>query len=187
MFRILIGSVLGGIAQFLIGALFWGTPLGRLAFRHLDEVNTADLHVALARTLTQSGTGTYVVPVPETAAGTALLARGPVAMIFFNTNGFPPMGWANLMAGLVVSIVMLLLAGVGLSLVDGTAARIKAALLMAVATILYFVLGTPIYYPFMPWGYWVWSALIDFVGFATGVHVLIRWFMPAAPVTPRAG
>ncbi|MBA3896801.1 MAG: hypothetical protein H0X36_06635 [Sphingomonadaceae bacterium] len=183
MIRILIGSILGGIVQFVIGAIFWATPLAKLAFTALGDPETADLQTAMARTLTATGSGTYFVPSPETAAGTALMGKGPVALIFFNTSGFPPMDAGALLVGLVLSVVMLFLVGTALSLLDSFEARLKAMLLFAAATVLYFILAMPVYNVFLPWGWWIYLAVADFLAFTAGAFVLIRWFMP--PAAPR--
>lgn len=185
MIRILIGSIVGGIVQFIIGALFWATPLGKLAFRTLGQAETADLQTAMARTLTPTGTGTYFIPSPETAAGAILMGKGPVGLVFFNTGGFPAMDWHALLVGLVLSVVMLLLVGVALSLVDGFAARIRVALLFGVATVLYFILSVPVYNITMPWAWWIYLAVSTFVGFAAGAFILIRWFVPRMVPLPR--
>jgi hypothetical protein len=185
MVRIVIGSILGGIVQFIIGAIAWVSPLGGLAYKTLGDAETADLHTSLARTLTATGTGTYFIPSPDTAAATALFGRGPVGLIFFNTSGFPVMDPASLLTGLILSIVMLLLIGTALSLVDGFAARLKVAGLFAVAMILYFVLSLPVYNFYLPWGWWIFLAVEELIAFAAGLFVLVRWFMPAAPVVPR--
>ena len=182
MVRILIGSVLGGIVQWIIGALFWATPLGRLAFRSLGDGETADLQASMARTLTQTGTGTYFIPSPETAQGGVLLGRGPVGLVFFNTDGFAAMDWSALATGLVMSIVMLLLVGVALSLVDGLQARLRVLMLFAAAAVLYFILAMPVYNYYLPWTWWVYLAISDFVAFAAGGFILTRWFVPSAPV-----
>lgn len=188
MIRILIGSILGGLVQFLIGAIAWATPLGKVAFKSLGDVPTADLHTALARTLTPTGTGTYFVPSPETPAGTALLGRGPVALIHFNSAGFPPMDPASLLTGLLLSVIMLFLTGVALSMIDGFARRMQALVMVASATVLYFVVALPVFNPYMPWDWWTYLAASSFIGFVTGGFVMLRWFMPKVrePATPAS-
>lgn len=186
MIRILIGSVLGGIVQWLVGAIFWATPLGKLAFTSLGEAPTADLQTALARTLTPTGTGSYFIPSPETADGAVLMGKGPVGLVFFNAGGFAAMDWSALATGLVMSIVMLLLVGVALSQVDGLTARLRALGLFAAATVLYFILAMPVYNYFLPWGWWIYLAVSDFLAFVAGGFILVRWFVPAAPVS-KAG
>jgi hypothetical protein len=181
MIRILIGSILGGIVQWMIGAIAWATPIGKLAFVGLDDAKTADLQMAMARTLTPTGSGTYFIPSPETSAGTTMLGRGPVGLIFFNTNGFPPMDWGAIMVGLVLSIIMLFIVGVALSQIDGFAARIRVTLLFGVATLLYFVLSLPVYNVYMPWAWWIFLAVEEGIAFGAAAFILIRWFMPPTP------
>jgi hypothetical protein len=99
MIRILAGSIAGGLAQFLIGFLFWGTPLANIAFTVAGDAQNADVQAALARDLGPTGTGAYYVPWPDTAQGTVLHGKGPVALIFFNTGGFPLVEISSLVTG----------------------------------------------------------------------------------------
>jgi hypothetical protein len=178
MGRLLIGSLLGGLLQFIIGAIAWATPLGRLAFGSADEAATAELQAALARTLAPTGTGTYFIPSPETAEGTVMLGKGPVAVVLFNSSGFPPMDPTALLTGLVMSVAMLFLTGAALSMIDGFAKRFQALLLIAAATVLYFILALPVFNIYMPWAWWIFLAVECFIGFVAGGYVLLRWFMP---------
>lgn len=180
MIRILIGSVLGGIVQFIIGAIAWATPLGRMAFSSANDAAAADLQAALARNLTSTGTGTYFIPSPDTAEGTVMLGKGPVALIMFNSAGFPAMDPAALLTGLGLSIIMLFLIGLALQAIDGFAARMQALVLIAVATLLYFVFAMPVYNHYMPWGWWVYLGVECFIALVAGGFVMLRWFMPAA-------
>lgn len=181
MVRLLIGSVLGGIAQFIVGAIAW-VGFGWIAIKSASDAANADLQVALARTLSATGTGTYMVPNPETSAGGALLGRGPVALVFFNTGGFPAMKPAALLEGLILSIVMLFLTGLALRSV-AAAERLKVAALFAAAALLYFVLSLPVYNFYMPVTWWVFLAVEEAIAFGLGVFVLVKWFMPE-PVAP---
>jgi hypothetical protein len=188
MVRIVIGSILGGLAQFLVGFIFWGTPLSRIAFTVAPDAQAAAVQTALAQNLTATGTGTYYVPWPETAQGLILHGRGPVALIFFNTGGFPLMSPASLIGGLVLSVVSIFLLGLALHTVANRvtdfASRAKIVVFAGVATTLYFILGQPTYNFYMPWGYWVYLALSLVIGFVAGGLVLARWFVPySAPRT----
>lgn len=186
MFKILIGAVVGGLVQFIIGAIAWATPLGRLAFGQADVAATADLQTALARTLSPTGSGTYFIPSPETAEGTVMLGKGPVALVMFNTSGFPPMDPAALITGLILSIVMLFLVGVALSMIDGFARRMQALVLIGVATVLYFILALPVYNSYMPWAWWIYLGVECFIAFAVGGFVMLKWFMPKVGATPAS-
>ena len=186
MVRIVIGSVLGGLLQFLIGFLFWGTPLSRIAFSVANDAQNATIQTVLAQNL--AATGTYYVPWPDTAQGTVLHGKGPVALIFFNTSGFPQVLPSSLIGGLILSIVAMLLLGLALHTVAARvpdfASRAKIVILASVAIVGYSILGQPIYNFYMPWGYWIYLAISLLVGFVAGGLLLARWFVPfAAPKT----
>jgi hypothetical protein len=184
MIRIFIGSIIAGLIQFIVGALAWATPLGRMAFTQAAGPETADIQAALARTLTTTGTGTYFIPSPETPEGTVLLGKGPVALIHFNTQGFAPMVPSALLTGLIMSIAMMLLVGVALSYVRAEK-RVAVMLLFASATILYFVASLPVYNFYMPWGWWAYLAVESFIAFTLGAFVLIKFFMPKSAAVPE--
>ena len=186
MVRIVIGSILGGLAQFFVGFIFWGTPLSRLVFTVAPDAQEAAVQTALAQNLTATGTGTYYVPWAETAQGLILHGRGPVALVFFNTGGFPLMEPASLIGGLVLAIVSMLLLGLALhtvaARVEDFASRMKIVVFASLGVVLYSVIGQPIYNFTMPWGYWVYLAISLIVGFVAGGFVLTKWFVPhAAP------
>ena len=182
MVRILIGSVVGGLAQWIIGALFWATPLSRIAFHVAGDPANAAVQQTLAQYLTPIGTGTYYVPWPDTPQGTILHGRGPVAMIHFNMSGFPLMDNTSLIEGLILSIVSILLIGLALHAIGGRvqdfASRAKLVVLFSVAATLYFTVGQPVFNYFMPWGYFLYLALSQVLGLVAGGLVLVRWFMP---------
>ncbi len=181
MFRVLIGSIVGGLAQFFVGFLFWGMPfLAHIPFTIASDAQNAAVQTALAQNLPT--TGTYYVPWPESSAGTVLHGRGPVALIFYNTHGFPSMDPGSLVVGLILSIVTIFLLGLALLVIAGRvgdfASRARIVLYFAVATVLYFTIATPVYNYYMPWGYWIYLALSQLVGIVVGGLILARWFVP---------
>ena len=186
MVRIIIGSVLGGLLQFFVGFVFWGTPLSRIAFSVANDAQNATIQATLAQNL--AATGTYYIPWPDTAQGTVLHGKGPVALIFFNTGGFPQMLPSALIGGLILSILSMLLIGLALHAVAARvpdfASRAKIVVFASVAIVGYSVLGQPVYNFYMPWGYWIYLAISLLFGFIAGGLVLARWFVPFA--APRA-
>ena len=72
MVRSVIGGLLGGLAMYIIGFIFWGTPLSALALSRAGDQESANLQAALAQGLNASGTGVYIIPDPATAQGTIL-------------------------------------------------------------------------------------------------------------------
>jgi hypothetical protein len=179
MIRLLIGSIVGGIVQFAIGGIAWMVIGAHFFTSRIGDAQTADLQSAMARTLSATGTGTYMVPSPATPAATALYGRGPVALIFFRTEGLAVINPGALFAGLGLSILMLLLVGLALRPIIGFAARLRVSGLFAVAMAAYFVLAMPLYNLALPWGWWIFLAIEELVAFGGGVFILVRWFMPA--------
>jgi hypothetical protein len=187
MIRVLVGSIVGGIAQFFVGFLFWGIPfLASIPFTIAPDAQNAAVQTALAQNLTATGSGTYFIPWPDSAAGTVLHGRGPVALIFFNTHGFPLMDPASLLTGLILSIASILMLGFALHVIAGRvgdfASRAWIVLWVSVATVLYFTLATPVYNYYMPWGFWIYLGLSQLAGFLAGGLILARWFLPAGVV-----
>ena len=186
MIRIVIGAVIAGIVQFIIGAVAWATPIGQLAFTALDDTKTAEVQAALAAGLTQTGTGTYFIPSPETAIGTTMLGKGPVALVMFNSHGFPPMEGSALITGFILSIVTMLLVGFAVKGLPDFASRMRVMLLFAVATVIYFAFALPVYNFYMPWAWWIFLGVEEFLAFAVGAFVMIKWFMPKPVVVVPA-
>ena len=188
MVRILIGSIVGGLAQWIVGAVFWGTPLAKIAFHVAGDAQNAAVQQSLAENLTPTGTGTYYVPWPDSAQGTVLHGKGPVALIHFNISGFPVMSGTSLIEGLILSIVSILLIGLALnavgSRVQDFASRAKLVVLFAVAATLYFTIGEPVFNYYLPWGYFIYLALSQLLGLVAGGLVLVRWFMPRLDASP---
>ncbi|NIJ34686.1 hypothetical protein [Sphingomonas oligoaromativorans] len=185
MIRILIGSIVGGLAQFFVGFIFWGLPfLSRIPFTIAPDPQNAAVQTALAQNLTATGTGTYYVPWPDSAAGTVLHGRGPVALIFFNTHGFASMDTGSLVVGLILSIATMLLLGLALHAIAARVldfpSRARIVVLTGVATVLYFTIAAPVYNYYMPWGYWIYLGLSQLVGWVVGGLILARWFVPRA-------
>lgn len=181
MAKTLLGGVLGGVALYLVGFLFWGTPLSRLAFKNLSEPQVAVAHQALAQTLTPNGTGTYLIPAPDTASGSVLYGKGPVAMVHFNSAGFPVMDSASLGTGFALALITGLLIAVALggiaSRVTDFVSRARVAILFALAITLYTEIGQPIVNHF-GFGYWIYLFIGDFIGLSVAGLIVARWFLP---------
>jgi len=181
MAKTLLGGIFAGTALYLIGIFFWGTPLSQLAFTRLGEAETAAAQTALAETLTPTGTGAYLIPAPDSAAGSVLYGKGPVAMVHFNTSGFPVVDGASLGTGFILALatgLLLALAMGGIaSRVTDFASRARVTLLFAFATTLYTEIGQPVFNHF-GWGYWIYLFISDFVGLSVAGLIIARWFLP---------
>jgi hypothetical protein len=175
MFKTLIGGLLGGLAMYLVGFLFWGTPLSNIAYSRIDGQASATLQAQLAQALTQSGTGVYAIPSPGSSEGTILYGKGPVAQVMFNTAGFPVVDSSSLIAGLVLALIVGVILAFALRAVTIDAAtRGRAAILFAFAAVLWMHIGQPIF-NHAPWGYYLYLAFSDFLGLAAAGLIAARF------------
>lgn len=189
MTRALLGGLVGGLVMYLVGFLFWGTPLSRLAFSSLPDAQSATVQAALAQNLTPGGTGTYLVPSPGTDQGTVLFGQGPVATVHFNTSGFPAVDSGALLGGLILSLIAGIVFAVAMTYVGrgvpAFADRARAAILFALAVTMYLDLGQPIFNHY-GFGYFIYLFVGDFLGFVAAGLIIARWFVPADAATPAS-
>lgn len=184
MARLFLGGALGGLAMWLVGFIFWGTPLSLLALSKTDAATTAAVQAALAQHLGPLGTGAYPIPWPGTPQGTQLYGQGPTAMVLFNTSGFANPDSAALIGGLVLAILCALVAGFALRMVAATlsfADRLKLVAITAVAVTAYSDLGQPIF-NHAPFGYFFYLWLSDVASWIAAGAVL-AWALPRPVVT----
>lgn len=177
--RLFIGSVLGGLAMWLVGFIFWGTPLSLLAFRQTSATGSLELQAALAQQLGATGTGTYWIPAAGSTTGTELIGRGPNALVHFINSGIALPDSGALLGGLILAIVCTLLVGIALRTCAPRATfggRLKLVLLFAVAVTAYSDLGQPIF-NHMPWGYHFYLWIAELLSWAAAGAVL-AWFLP---------
>lgn len=185
MVRSLFGGLVGGLALYLVGFLFWGTPLSNMAFANIDDARGAALQLALAETLTESGTGTYVVPWPGTDQGTVLYGKGPIATVHFVSSGFPVVDSGSLLGGLLLALltgilIAAALAGIG-DRVRAFSDRARLVILFSLATTLYLQLGQPVFNHY-GWGYFVYAFLADFIGLSVAGLLIARWFVSSKTI-----
>jgi hypothetical protein len=181
MAKTLFGGLVGGFVLYLVGFLFWGTPLSLLAFNRIDEAQSTTLQLALAQTLSATGTGAYAIPATNTANGSVLYGKGPIATIHYNISGFPVVDSGALLSGLILALVTgvliaLALGAVGNRVID-FASRARVAVLFALAITLYTEIGQPIFNHY-GYGYWVYLFFSDFLGLSLCGLIIARWFLP---------
>lgn len=174
MVRTLIGGLLGGLALYIVGFLFWGTPLSGLAFAHVDEAQSAAVQQALATAFSATGTGTYVVPDPGTPGGTILFGQGPIATVHFTAGGFPVVDSGGLLMGLILSLIVGMVIAVALHAVT-PGNRLRTGLLFALAITAFIDLGQPIF-NHLGWGHFTYQFLADLIGFSA-LAAVIAWFL----------
>lgn len=178
--RMMLGALLGAIAMFITGFIFFGTPLNRITLSGTDERQQAVVQQILAANL--PATGTYQIPVAEQSAATAILyGKGPIATIHYNTSGFAASSMEQLVTGFVHDILIALLMGFALLGIAGRVpdfgSRVRLVVLFSIAGAGLIHLGSPI------WNHHGWARFIYlFIGdsaiLIAGGLVIARWFLP---------
>ncbi len=183
MGRVLIGSVVAGIAVFLWGFIFWGmTPLPYSSLSR--TVDDAAAGRALMEQLPQ--TGTYLVPGRHNSADVqkSLFEAGPIAMVFFNREGKPMTSVVQMVQGLLYSIVIALLVGAALYLfsraVTGYTERVLLVGVIGVAGAIAMPLANIIWWYF-PAGWQLWNALYQAVSWLIMALILPSFVPRPAP------
>jgi hypothetical protein len=189
MVRTLIGGLVGGIIIFVVGFIFWATPLGEIPYAKASDAQNAAVQTALAQNLTEHGTGAYIVPAHQSAEGAVLYARGPIATIHFNTAGYSPDDMSMILPGFIVAIVSGLLMAFGLAAVGGGGRSFAGTAQLVVCFSLGFTvwefLGSPIFNHF-GWGFWIYAFIAESVSLILAGLVIARWFLPPGPSAPTA-
>ncbi|HEY1145694.1 MAG TPA: hypothetical protein VGE84_05075 [Allosphingosinicella sp.] len=181
MARVIIGAVAAAIAMFIIGFIFFATPLYKIGTASLDNAQAAAVQQALAANL--PGTGTYFVPGAETPQQTVMYGQGPIATIHYNVGGFSVADPGAIIGGLALNFVVALLIGFGLLAVarrvPDFASRARLAVCFAVATAAFVHLGEPIWYHH-DWSHSIYVFVADALALAAAGLVIARWFLPRA-------
>jgi hypothetical protein len=172
--------------MYLVGFLFWGTPLSAIALSSAGAKQDAAVQAALAQNLTLSGTGTYSIPAAGTGQGTVLFGKGPIATIHFNASGFPVVDTNALIGGLVLALIAGVIIAIALDfvarVVPAFADRAKIAILFALAVTFYLDIGQPMFNHY-GYRYFIYLFFADFLGFVAAALVITRWFLPKARIT----
>ena len=180
MIRVVIGAVPAALAMFVIGFIFFASGLQNIASRGLDDAHAASVQQSLAANL--QGTGTYVVPAPESSsAQTVMYGKGPIATVHYNAGGFPATDPTSLLSGLVLNFIVALLIGAALIGIDqrnsdfGSRARLVG--IFAVAASAYMHLGEPVYYHH-DWPHFIYLFVADAAALIAAGLIIARWFLP---------
>ncbi len=180
MIRTLIGGLIGGVIIFIMGFIFWASPLGAIPFSTSSDPQAAAVQTSLASNLTEHGTGTYLIPDPRTREGANLYTRGPVATVSFNTAGYSPEDMSALLPGFILAVVAGLLVAFGLAAVGGGRSFGDLARLVVLFTLGYaaWTCFTNPVFMHSDWRYWIYSFFAECVSFILAGLVIARWFMP---------
>lgn len=182
MIRVIIGAAAAAVAMFVIGFIFFVTPLSRLSVASIGDQPAANVQAALAANLPR--TGTYAVPGMDTPAQTSMYSQGPIATIHYNTDGFAADDPAMILVGFVFNFIIALLIGTALIGIDRRVpdfgSRARLAVIIAVAVTAFNHLGEPIYWHH-DWGHFIYLFVADAL-MLTAAALIQAWFLP-----PRRG
>jgi hypothetical protein len=188
MIRVLLGGLIGGVVMFIVGFVFWASPLSRIAFSTASEQQSANVQLALANNLPH--TGRYVVPNPESPGGTILYGRGPVATVDYNSAGFSTQDGSVLLGGFIHEVVVALLIGFTLYAVAGRVidfpSRARLVVGFSAAAVVLLALSDPIWMH-SDWRFAIYAVIADLAMLAVPGLVIARWFMPVPVGAARAG
>jgi len=173
--RALIGGVAAAVAMFIIGFIFFATPLHKLGTGSLDNAQAAAVQLAMAQNIPESGT--YFVPSGDTPEQAGMYSRGPVATVHYNTNGYSIADPASMIGGFLHRLVVCLLMAVGLytlSLhVPDFGTRVRLLVLGVVGAAVFMRLGQPIWYH-QDWGHAIYLFIADSVAMIVAGLVILK-------------
>ena len=185
MGRVIFGAIPAAIAMFLIGFIWYATPLAKLGLASLDNAQAAAVQQSMAANL--PGTGTYAVPGVDTAEQTSMFSQGPIATIHYNSGGFAAMDPGALVGGLVFYFVIALLLGLALIGIDRRVpdfpSRAKLVVIFAVAASAFMHLSEPIFYHH-DWPHFLYLFVGDALMLSAAGLIIARWFLPKGESAP---
>ncbi|MFN3945714.1 MAG: hypothetical protein ACK4K7_12380 [Allosphingosinicella sp.] len=183
--KVLIGAVAAAFAMFIIGALFFATPLRGLGQGNLPNAQAAEVQRTLAANL--PNTGTYIIPDGGTQEQTVMYGQGPIATVHYNTDGFAAFDAGSMAAGFVLYLLIALFIAGALWLMERQVrdfpTRAKVVSVLAVAASAYIHLKMPIFYHH-GWGHYVYFFVADALTLSAGGLIIARWFLPANRTAP---
>ena len=182
MGRVVLGSAVAAVAMIVIGFILFATPLAKLNYAALGDMEAATVQQALASNLPK--TGTYFVPDPNASSQqTVMYGRGPIATIHYNRGGFPAMDPGSLFGGLVLNFIVALLIGTALLGIDARVpdfgSRARLVVLFSIAAAALMRLGMPFFYHH-DWTHAIYTFAADAITLAVAGLIIARWFLPGA-------
>ncbi|MDB5698446.1 MAG: hypothetical protein JWN69_1250 [Alphaproteobacteria bacterium] len=175
MGRALVGAVAAAVAMFVIGFIFFATPLQKIATSSLDDAQAAAVQQSLAANL--PGTGTFYVPGADTRAQSEMYSRGPVATVHYNIHGFAVASSSVMIAGFVHMLIVALLMAAALYLLSRHVVRFadQARIfgLFVVATVAYLRFGEPIWFH-QAWQYAIYMFVAECVSLGVAGFVILK-------------
>lgn len=184
--RALVGSVAAAVVMFILGFIFFATPLYKLGSASLDNARAATVQQVLAANLPE--TGTYFVPSGDTPEQSVMYGRGPIATIHYNVRGFAIADPGVMIGGFLHMFVVALLMAAGLSTlsayVPSFGERVKLLVLGAVGAILFARIGEPIWYH-QDWAHSIYLFVAETISLIAAGLVILK-LLPRGATMQRA-
>lgn len=181
MVKVVIGSLAGGVAMFIVGFLFWATPLQYLGYSTATDDQNATVQLSLAQNLPH--TGRYVVPNPGSQVGANGYSKGPIAIVDYNVSGFAPGDPASMIGGFVQEVIVSLMIGLSLFAISARvtdfASRVRLAIGLSAAATVMIATSDPIW-NHADWRYAIYALIADLAMLSASSVVIARWFLPRA-------
>lgn len=178
MGRLLVGSLVAAVAMFLIGFVFFGTPLFSNAYKTAPFETQMAVQEAL-KALPASGT--YFIPMGEDEAAMAAHRAGPTAMLRVNLAGSEMMDPMVMVKGFVHMVVSAFLLGLLLLRVApkiwNFGERMAVVVLASLAVVVFVRLGEPIWFG-ADWPFTLYVAVTDLISLVVAGFILAKWFLP---------
>ena len=175
MTRALIGALAAAVAMFIIGFIFFATPLTAIGAGSLDNARAAAVQQSLAANL--PATATYYVPSADTPEQTVMYGQGPIATIHYNVGGFSVADPAVMIGGFIHMLVVALLMAVGLFTVSryvpSFAERVRLLVLGVLGAAAFMRLGEPIWYHH-DWGHAIYMFIADSVSLIVAGLIILK-------------
>ena len=179
MGRVIVGAAAAAAVMFVLGFLFFATPLGSIAVSSLDDGQAANVQAALAQNVPD--TGTYAVPSPESREQTSMYAQGPIATIHYNSAGFGAGNTSDMLAGFIHMYVSALLIGFAVLVISRHvrefSTRATIIVFFALGAGVFMRLGAPIWMHH-GWGFYIYAFITDVISLSVAGMIIARWFLP---------
>ncbi|MBC7522732.1 MAG: hypothetical protein H7268_16770 [Sandarakinorhabdus sp.] len=179
MQRMILGCGVAAIVMFILGFVFYATPLGMTAYAKAEPAVVARVQAAMAD-LPESGA--YAIPDPQAVGAAQDYERGPVGVLRFVKSGYPLFDPMVLLKGLGHYFVSVLFFGLTLlataEKLDLRTRRSVIAGTVVGATVMN-VLGDPVWYR-LDWTYSLYVFVANSIILGAGALIVARWFVPRA-------
>ena len=180
--RAIIGAVSAAIAMFILGFIFFATPLQKVSTGTLDNARAAAVQQSLAANIPT--TGTYHVPSADTPEQSTMYSKGPIATINYNTGGFSPADPGVMIGGFIHMFIVALLIAVGLytlSLyVPSFTERVRLLVLGTLGATIFMRLGEPIWYH-PDWGHAIYMFVADSITLIVAGLIILKMLPRSLP------